>query len=69
MWVQYKDLTINLDRVFSIEKEGLSIIFNSDISKELKKEFIFENIDCRDRAYDDILACTYTNTKVYKLYL
>lgn len=69
MWVQYKDLTINMDRVFSIDKVGLSIIFNSDISKDLKKEFIFENIECRDRAYDNILACTYTDTKLYKLYL
>lgn len=69
MWVQYKDLTINLDRVFSIDKVGLSIIFNSDISKDLKKEFIFENIENRDRAYDNILSCTYTNTKLYKLYL
>lgn len=69
MWVQYKDLTINLDRVFSVEKEGLSIIFNSDINSTLKEEFIFENIDCRDRAYDDILVCTYTDTKLYKLYL
>lgn len=69
MWVQYKDISIHLDRVFSMEKEGLSIIFNSDISKDLKKEFIFENIECRDRAYDNILACTYTDTKLYKLYL
>lgn len=69
MWVQYKDLTINMDRVFSIDKVGLSIIFNSDINSDLKKEFIFENIENRDRAYDNILACTYTDTKLYKLYL
>lgn len=58
-----------MDRVFSIDKVGLSIIFNSDINSDLKKEFIFENIECRDRAYDNILACTYTDTKLYKLYL
>lgn len=69
MWVQYKDLTINLDKVFSINKVGLNIIFNSDINVGLKKEFIFENIENRDRAYDNILACTYTDTKLYKLYL
>jgi len=69
MWVQYKDSSIHMDRVFSIDKVGLSIIFNSDINSDLKKEFIFENIENRDRAYDNILACTYTDTKLYKLYL
>lgn len=69
MWVQYKDSTVHMDRVFSIDKVGLSIIFNSDINADLKKEFIFENIENRDRAYDNILACTYTDTKLYKLYL
>ena len=69
MWIQYKDSSIHMDRVFSIDKVGLSIIFNSDINSDLKKEFIFENIENRDRAYDNILACTYTDTKLYKLYL
>lgn len=69
MWVQYKDSTVHMDKVFSMDKVGLSIIFNSDINSDLKKEFIFENIECRDRAYDNILACTYTDTKLYKLYL
>lgn len=69
MWVQYKDSSIHMDRVFSIDKVGLSIIFNSDINSDLKKEFIFENIENRDRAYDNILACTNTDTKLYKLYL
>lgn len=69
MWVQYKDSTVHMDKVFSMDKVGLSIIFNSDINADLKKEFIFENIENRDRAYDNILACTYTDTKLYKLYL
>ena len=44
MWVQYKDLTINMDKVFSINKVGLSIIFNSDVNVDLKKKNLYLKI-------------------------